>query len=104
MTDAALSSAPHRGRVGRRDAAEEGLVGDRGHPSHHHRRRWILGGIAVAVAAGIGVFTGLWLESGAHELPLSVAYQRFRPDAPGAKYAHEALRPAQGVYRYTGSG
>lgn len=69
-----------------------------------HRRRWVLGTLVAVIVLGSGTFVGLWLNSGAHELPLSVAYQRFRPDEPGAKYQHEPLRPPQGVYEYSGSG
>ena len=70
----------------------------------HHVWRWVLLAVLVVVAGGIAVFAGLWLNSGAHELPLSSAYQHFTPDAPPAKYRHEALRPPQGVYPYAGSG
>jgi len=71
---------------------------------HRHRRRWVLAELGVAVVVGVGAFAVLWFNSGAHQLPLSVAYQRFRPDTSGGKYAHEALRPPQGVYQYSGSG
>jgi len=86
------------------DAALGALRHDRPQRSHGHRRRWVLGTIGLVLATGVGVFAVLWVNSGAHELPLSIAYQRFRPDSPGSKYANEPLRPAQGVYRYAGSG
>jgi len=56
----------------------------------------------VALCLGGGVFIELWSQSGAHQLPLSVAVQRFHSAAPGP--GHEALRPAQGVYQYSGTG
>jgi hypothetical protein len=98
----ATAAVPHVGR--RRRPGIEGRSDQDVKRNHRHRRRWVLAGLAAAVVVGAGVFALLWVRSGAHELPLSVAYQRFRPDAPGKKYANEALRPEQGVYQYSGSG
>jgi hypothetical protein len=66
------------------------------------RRRWIVLGLVLALAAiGVGVIVVLWTGSGARELPLSVAVNHFRPGS----VAHDgAMRPAQGVYRYSGTG
>jgi hypothetical protein len=40
--------------------------------------RRIAGALALAIAAGLGVFIYLWTQTGARDLALSVAVQRFR--------------------------
>lgn len=69
-----------------------------------HRRRWlVVGVILAAVVAAIAVFVYLWSHSGSHPVSVGEARRRFESgnDAPAAA---ARFTPAEGVYRYTGSG
>lgn len=70
-------------------------------PTGTRRRRrwpWILGIVVVLVAAG--VVTVVLTTSHAHQVSIAQAEQRLGSGARGVA----GLRPAPGVYRYTGSG
>jgi len=73
-------------------------------PPLRHRRRWIAAACALVLLAGGGTFAGLWIGNGAHQVPISVAQHRFHPGNTGTVKGPDPLRPAQGVYAYTGSG
>ena len=64
---------------------------------------WIAGAAVVVVIGAVGTFTFFWLHSGAHGLAPSTAVQRFRLGERG-EGGPEQPGPAQGVYRYRGSG
>jgi hypothetical protein len=69
-----------------------------------HRRRWLVVGVILAVVvAAIAVFAYLWSHSGSHPVSVGEARRRFASgnDAPAAA---ARFTPAEGVYRYTGSG
>jgi hypothetical protein len=72
-------------------------------PRRHQRRRWLLGTAAVVLVA-IGVFAFFWFTTGAHEVSLSTADQRFRHDKGALAGFSKPGRPAEGVYEYKGSG
>lgn len=75
-------------------------------PRRRRRRRRVLLAISIVLLAGIGVFIGLWLNTGAHEVTLSNAERQFQREEKGhdPPAHHERGRPAEGVYDYTGSG
>lgn len=72
--------------------------------SPQHRLRRVLVAAVVVLLAGTGVFLGLWFATGAHEVSLSTADKRFRHDKGAAAGYVRPGRPAEGVYRYTGTG
>jgi len=51
-----------------------------------------------------GVLAGLWMASGANEVPLSTAARSFLRQAHAEPGFEAAGRPAEGVYAYRGSG
>jgi hypothetical protein len=78
-------------------------------PTKHHRRvsrRAVVGivvGVVLLVGAGIAVFAYLWQRTDARPVSVNEAEKRLDGQAgDGADGA--AFVPAEGVYRYTGSG
>lgn len=74
---------------------------------HRCRKRLVLAIAAALLGIGGGVLAYMWSASGSHEVLLSQAYKQFHgksttPDRP--PQGVELVRPAQGVYRYSGGG
>ena len=69
------------------------------------RRRWviILGGIVALLIVAVAVFAYLWSRSGAHPVSVDEARRRFE-SGNGTAARAARFTPAEGVYRYTGSG
>jgi hypothetical protein len=70
-----------------------------------HRRRWlaVVGIVVVALGAAVGVFAYLWAHSGARPVSVDEARRRFSA-GHGSAAAARQFTPAEGVYRYTGTG
>ena len=73
--------------------------------SFRHRHRVALAicaALLVVLGGGVGVFAYLWNHSGPHQLSVATAVERFGSGASGRITDPGTLRPAAGVYSYTG--
>lgn len=71
-------------------------------PPHHHRRRWVIAGLVLAVLVGLGVLvTVRWSKNRAREVDIADVAAPTGTTLPAKA---DVLRPSQGVYLYRGSG
>ncbi|MHB8681780.1 MAG: hypothetical protein ACYDA2_06770 [Acidimicrobiales bacterium] len=72
-------------------------------PARHRRGHVVLAVVGAVVLVGAGLFTYRWTSSGPRPLSSLQAVERFRATPAGAAVLPGTLRPASGVYRYTGT-